>query len=192
MSKMHIYLTSLITVLLWTILACQCNHLHEMNQKLLNSPHRDLVKRNSMASSKNHSVEILDEKYDTADLPKLVAEICTHLTISQQVKLLVMLKSCKVLFNGTLSNWQTELIILKLKRVSQQYHHRQLRILYVHLDTHTYEVERLENIGLKRQPPLEWAFYICIFPKQTKTAHFIYDLREVNKQLIQTPFLIPK
>ncbi len=50
-------------------------------------------------------VEILDAKYDRADLPSIVKNNCMHLSTSHYNLLLVLLFKFKELFNGTLGDW---------------------------------------------------------------------------------------
>lgn len=106
-----------------------------MNQKLLNFFLKDLLESNSMALVRKLTLTIMDARYEVADLPKLVAENYSHLTTLQQVKLLVLLKIFKVIFDGTLGDWQTDLISLKPTPSAKQYHGMPLIILHVHLNT---------------------------------------------------------
>ncbi len=50
-------------------------------------------------------VEILDAKYDKADLPSIVKNNCMHLSTSHCTLLALLLKF-KELFNGTLGDWK--------------------------------------------------------------------------------------
>ena len=43
-----------------------------------------------------------------------------------------------------------------------------------------------------RQPASEWPSPTYIILKKNKAVCFISDFRNVNKQLVRTPFLIPK
>ncbi len=55
------------------------------------------------------------------------------------------------------------------------------------------EVEWLVKIGvLMRQPASEGPYPTYIILKKNKAVCFISDFRNVNKQLVRTPFLIPK
>jgi hypothetical protein len=49
-------------------------------------------------------IEILDTKYDKANLPEIVKYNCSHLELSQQEKLLSLLLDYKSLFDGTLGD----------------------------------------------------------------------------------------
>jgi hypothetical protein len=50
-------------------------------------------------------VEILDPRYQKADLPATVRENCSHLQASDREKLLSMLLKFESLFNGMLGDW---------------------------------------------------------------------------------------
>jgi hypothetical protein len=54
-------------------------------------------------------VEILDAKYEKADLPAIIRENCSHLTASNRENLLSVLLKFKLLFDGTLGDWKHRL-----------------------------------------------------------------------------------
>jgi hypothetical protein len=60
-------------------------------------------------------VEILDAKYEKADLPAMVKENCSHLKASDREKLLSVLLRFKLLFNGTLGDWKLLPVSFELK-----------------------------------------------------------------------------
>jgi hypothetical protein len=49
--------------------------------------------------------QILDVKYQKADLQSIVKDNCKHLNTNQQKKLLQLLEKYKLLFDGTLGDW---------------------------------------------------------------------------------------
>jgi hypothetical protein len=51
-------------------------------------------------------VEILDAKYNKADLPSIVKNNCMHLSTSHFNSLLALLLKFKELFDGTLGDWK--------------------------------------------------------------------------------------
>ncbi len=51
-------------------------------------------------------VEILDAKYDKADLPSIVKNNCVHLSTTHCNLLLVLLLKFEELFDGTLGDWK--------------------------------------------------------------------------------------
>ena len=164
-----------------------------MDQKVLNTLFKEFIEPTSTKEATERTTKILDAKYEKADLTKVVQDNCSHLATSQQQDLLKLLEEFEELFDGTLGDWQTEPISLKLKPDAKPYHGRPFPVARVHLDTLKKEVKRLEEIGvLKRQPTSEWASPTFIIPKKNKQVRFISDFREVNKRIVRTPFPIPK
>ena len=141
----------------------------------------------------HRAVEILDAKYEKADLPSIVDQQGKHLTTIQHNKLLRLLLKYKELFDGTLGDWQTEPVSFDLKPGAKPYHGRAFPIPTVHLAMLRKEGKRLVELGvLKRQPTSEWAAPTFIISKKNGTVHFISDFREVNKRTVCTPYPIPK
>jgi hypothetical protein len=58
--------------------------------------------------------QILDAKYQKADLQSIVRDSCNHLSINQQKKLLQLLKKYESLFDGTLGDWKTKPVSFQL------------------------------------------------------------------------------
>jgi hypothetical protein len=71
----------------------------------------------STHNATKHVVEILDAKYDKADLPSIVKNNCTHLTTSHCNLLLALLLKFEELFAGMLRDWKLRTISFKLKEV---------------------------------------------------------------------------
>jgi hypothetical protein len=69
-------------------------------------------------------IEILDAKYDKADLPAIVNDSYSHLTPLQQEKLLSLLLEYESLFDGTLGDWDRPPISIELKEGAKPYHGR--------------------------------------------------------------------
>ena len=67
----------------------------------------------STAEATHRAAEILDASYEKADLPSIVNECCKYL--NQRNKLLRLLLTYEVLFDGTLGDWQTEPVSFKSK-----------------------------------------------------------------------------
>ena len=164
-----------------------------MDQKKLNSIFQKFEEPSITKALNDRTVKILDAKYEKADLPRVVEENCSHLSTSQKRDLLKLLREFETLFDGTLGDWDTEPIHLRLKPGATPFHGRPFPIPRIHLETLKKEVARLEEIGvLKRQPDSEWASPTFIIPKKNKTVRFISDFREVNKRIVRTPYPIPK
>jgi hypothetical protein len=60
-------------------------------------------------------VEILDTKYDKADLPSIVKNNCAHLSTSHCNSLLALLLQFKKLFDGILGDWKLPPVSIELK-----------------------------------------------------------------------------
>jgi hypothetical protein len=103
--------------------------------------------------------QILDAKYQKADLQSIVRDNCKHLSADQQKKLLQLLKKYESLFDGTLDDWKTKPVSFQLKEGVSPYHGQAFTVPKVHKDTIIKKVERLCQLGvLERQPASEWAF----------------------------------
>ncbi len=93
------------------------------------------------------------------------------------------------LFDGTLSDWDTEPASLKLKEGSKPYHGRPFPTPKAHKDTLKKEVRWLCEVGvLKWQPESEWALPSFIVTNQNQTVCFVSDFREVNKLMVRSDF----
>jgi hypothetical protein len=93
-------------------------------------------------------IEILDAKYDKADLPAIIRDNCSHLTPSHQEKLLSLLLKYETLFDGTLGNWNRPPISIELKEGAKPYHGRPYPITQIHKATLMKEIKRLVLIGV--------------------------------------------
>ena len=71
-----------------------------------------------------HVVQILDAKYEKADLQSVVSTKCTHLSLQDQNKLLELFTEFEEFFDGTLGDWITELVSFELKEGTKPYHGR--------------------------------------------------------------------
>jgi hypothetical protein len=69
-------------------------------------------------------VEILDTKYEKADLPAIFRENCSHLTANKREKLLSVLLKFELLFDDTLGDWKLPPVSFVLKEGMQPYHGR--------------------------------------------------------------------
>jgi hypothetical protein len=91
-------------------------------------------------------IEILDAKYDKANLPAIVRENCSHLTPLQQEKLLSLLLEYESLFDGTFGEWNRPPVSIELKEGAKPYHGRPYLIPQIHKATLTKEINRLVGI----------------------------------------------
>ena len=69
----------------------------------------------SMQEATQQVIHVLDAKYEKADLQWVVSANCTRLSLQDKNKLLELLTEYEELFDGTLGDWNTELIYFELK-----------------------------------------------------------------------------
>jgi len=122
--------------------------------------------------------EILNAKYDKANLPAIVRDNCSHLTPLQREKLLSLLLEYESLFDGTLGDWNRlpASIDIKLKEGATPYHGRPYPIPQIHKATLMKEINMLVDIGvMKRQSSSQWASPTFIIPKKDMTVRTITD-----------------
>ncbi len=138
-------------------------------------------------------VEILDAKYDKADLPSIVKNNCVHLSMPHWNLLLALLLKYEELFDGTLGDWKLPPVSIKLKEGAKPYHGRPYTIPKVHKATLMKEIDCLIAIGVLRWQPLsKWASPSFIIPKKDHTVHTVSEFRELNKRILRKPYPIPK
>ncbi len=99
-------------------------------------------------------VEILDAKYDKADLPSIVENNCTHLSPSHYNSLLVLLLDFEELFDGMLGDWKLPPVSFELKEGAKPYHGRPYPIPKIHKATLMKEIDCLIMIGVLKWQPL--------------------------------------
>jgi hypothetical protein len=82
--------------------------------------------------------------------------------------LLQLLQEFEELCDGTLGDWDCNLVSLQLKEGAQPYHGRLFPIPKKHVETLKKEIQRLCDLGvLKWQADSEWASPTFIIPKKT-------------------------
>ncbi len=147
----------------------------------------------STRSATKRVVEILDAKYEKADLPAIIRKNCSHLTANKREKLLSVLLKTKSLFDGTLGDWKLPHVSFELMEGMQPYHGRPYPILHKHEAVLMKEIKLLCDIGvLEWQPSSRWVSPTFIIPKKDSTVCTISDFRELNKRMVRNPYPIPK
>ncbi len=127
----------------------------------------------STQDATKHVTQILDAKYQKADLQSIVRDICKHLSADQQKKLLQLLTKYELLFVGTLGDWKTKPVSFQLKEGVSPYHGQVFPVPKVHKETIIKEVERLCQLEvLERQPASEWALLSSSYLRKTKPYAF--------------------
>ncbi len=139
----------------------------------------------STRSKTRRVVEILDAKYEKADLPAIIRENCSHLTS-------VLLKF-ESLFYGTLGDWKLPPVSFELKEGMKPYHGMPYPIPHKHKAVLVKEIKQLCDIGvLEWKQSSRWASPKFIIPKKDSTERTISDFRELNKRIVRKPYPIPK
>jgi hypothetical protein len=147
----------------------------------------------STCSKTKGMVEILDAKYEKADLPAIIRDNCSHLTASDREKLLSVLLKFESLFDGTLGDWKLLPVSFELKEGMKPYHGRPYPIPHKHKAVLIKEIKWLCNIGvLEWQPSSRWASPTFIIPKKDSTVRTISGFKELNKGIVRKPYPIPK
>jgi hypothetical protein len=78
----------------------------------------------STRSATKRVVEILDAKYEKADLSAIIRDYCSHIKASNREKLLSVLLKLKLLLNDTLGDWKLPPVSFELKEGLKPYHGR--------------------------------------------------------------------
>ncbi len=126
-------------------------------------------------------VEILDAKYDKADLPSIVKNNCAHLSTPHWNSLLALLLKYEEHFDGMLGDWKLPPVPIELKESAKPYHCRPYPVPKVHKTTLMNETDRLIAIRvLKWQQSCKWVSPSFIISKKDHTVHTISDFRELN------------
>ena len=146
----------------------------------------------SMIDAAERLKDILDAKYEAADLDQVVAEN-THLTYNQKQQLHSLLTKFNDLFDGTLGKWNMGAYDIELRPDATPYHAKPYPIPYSRLATLKIEVERLVEAGvLRKVNRSEWGAPSFITAKKDGSVRMIADFRELNKRIRRKPFPIPR
>ncbi len=89
---------------------------------MLKLNHSLAMEPQSTQEATKHVTQILDAKYQKADLQAIVKDKCNHLSANQQKKLLQLLQKYKLLFDGTVGDWKTKPVSFQLKEGVSPYH----------------------------------------------------------------------
>jgi hypothetical protein len=134
----------------------------------------------STPSATKRLLEILNAKYEKANLPAIVQENCSHLQASDREKLLSMLLNFELLFDGTLGDWNLLPVFFEFKEGMKPYHGRPYPILHKHKAILMKKSKRQWDIGvLEWQPSLQLTSPTLIIPKKDSTVRIILDSREL-------------
>ncbi len=144
-----------------------------------------------MLEATKRLIKIIDAKYEKANLKAMTEQDClNHLSATDKDKLLKLLHEFEELFNGTLGDWDCNLVLLQLKEGAQPYHGRLFPIPKKHVETLKKEICDLGV--LKWQDDSKWASPNFIIPKKDNTIWVVSNFWEINKRIMKKPFPIPK
>jgi hypothetical protein len=102
----------------------------------------------SIRSATKHVVEILNAKYEKADLPAIIRDYCSHLKASNREKLLSVLLKLKLLLNDTLGVWKLPPVSFEPKEGMKPYHGRPYPIPHKYKAILMKEIKWLCNVGV--------------------------------------------
>jgi transposase InsO family protein len=154
--------------------------------------YNEMIESPSVTNATTRLKQILDAKYEPADLDKTIAS-CVNLTTNEKQSLSQLLYKYQHVFDGTLGQWRSTPYNIQLKENVTPYHAKPFPIPKVHEQTLLVELNRLCSIGvLKKINRSEWAAPTFIIPKKDGSVRFISDFRELNKRIKRQPFPIPK
>jgi hypothetical protein len=126
----------------------------------------DLHETDAMQSATSRLKQILDAKYNKADL-KMICQESKHLSHTEQQQLLAVLQQHEELFDGTLGCWKGQPYTIELKQDAKPYHAKAFPVPKIHEATFKMELSQLCEIGvLKKINHSEWAVPTFIIPKK--------------------------
>ena len=136
---------------------------------------------------------ILDAKYCKADLEKITRE-CEHLTEEEQQKLLTLLQKYEHLFDGTVGQWHTAPVDIKIRDPEcLLYHAKPYPVPHSQEQKLKEEVEQLYDQGILRKiNHSEWACPMFTISKPDGSLRSLANLRKLNKRIRRHPYPIPK
>ena len=125
-----------------------------------------MIESPSVTNATTRLKQILDAKYEPADLNKIIAS-CVNLTTNEKQSLSQLLYKYQHVFDGTLGQWRSTPYNIQLKDNVTPYHAKPFPIPKVHEQTLLIELNRLCFIGvLKKINRSEWAAPTFIIPKK--------------------------
>ena len=137
--------------------------------------------------------EMLESKYEKADLNKVVQDNCPHLTEDQREALLKLLQRHEGLFEGKLGTWDDELVHFDMKPNAKPFRANPYPVPRIHRDTIRRELKRLCELGVIEEiEGSQWAAPSFFIPKPDGTGRFLTDFRGLNSQIERKPYPLPK
>ena len=136
-------------------------------------------------------VKILDSTYGKPDLQEVVKQ-AKHINSQQQSMLYDLLKKYEEIFDGELSEWDTEAVDFEFKEEAKPHSQRHFPVPHIHKETFRKELLRLVEIGvLEEVQSSEWGSPTFIIPKKDGKVRFISDFRKLNSRIKREQFPLP-
>ncbi len=134
---------------------------------------------------------MMDAKYEKVD-PVKVAESQSHLSLSQQKDLAILLSKYDTLFDGTLGRYPHKKLHLQLQEGAVPVHHKAFPVAHAHVEVFKKELAHLVKIGVLEQiGATEWAAPTFIVPKKDGRVRWVSDFRTLNSMLRRKEYPLP-
>ena len=117
-------------------------------ESFVNSYVEECLESESAINSTCRMCRMLDANYKKADLNKVMTEQCQHLTATESIILLHVLKKFKDLFDGALGTWKTTPLYLELKDKEKSVLSRPYPVQKLHEVVFRKEIKRLVSLGV--------------------------------------------
>ena len=144
------------------------------------------------AALTKRATEIMDVKYTPADLDSIIHD-CSHLSTIEKKKLSSLLYKYKILFDGTLGNFNVEPATIELKKDAQPVQLRPFQVPHVWCIMFKNELSRLVQIGvLVKISNSHWSSLSFLIPKKDGRGRFLSDFRKLNILILRKPYLTPR
>ena len=123
-----------------------------------------------------------------------MTEQCQHLNTKERKRLLNILWGYEDIFDGILGTWNTTPVYLDLRDDAKPVCSQPYPVPRVHKSIFRKEVGRLVNLGvLEEENDSEWGAPSFSQPKaKTNHVRFLSDFRNLNRQLKNNPYPMPK
>jgi hypothetical protein len=156
----------------------------ELNKQNINKTVEQCYESVRLGEITQRTMEILDAKYEKADLFTVVSK-CTYLSQKERAALLKLLINYEDLFDGTLGTWNGPEIEIRLKKDKIPYFSRPFPVPQIHEKTFKIEIDRLVKIGvLAWTHAQDWAAPTFILPKKDGSVRFMSKVCKLNEWII--------
>ena len=137
-------------------------------------------------------VRILDSTYEKADLQEVV-QLAKHISSQQRSMLYQLLQKYEEIFDGGLSDWETEPVDFEFQEGAKPHSQRHFPVPHIHKETFKKELLRLVELGvLEVVNESEWGSPTFIIPKKDGKVRFVSDFRVLNKKIKRKPYPLPR